>query len=220
MTAQKAHVCKRAIPVGERYRRLRGRDARINVKAHERRATRSAARGRRHEGDRRSANWSCRFRSLAVLRRCRAARPGNSIRPFTDGNGTCRRHGRLPGGRGHRWQGRRGRATDRERRHPGIDDQSVEAGGSNTFDLAPHFTDPNGDDAKLKYKPAALDAATATAEVSGMNLTVNGIKAGMTTITVTATDGEGWDTKSTFKVTVTTPDPPEPTDLRPSQVRM
>ena len=67
MTAQKAHVCKRAIPVGERYRRLRGRDARINVKAHERRATRSAARGRRHEGDRRSANWSCRFRSLAVL---------------------------------------------------------------------------------------------------------------------------------------------------------
>ena len=94
----------------------------------------------------------------------------------------------------------------------GIPDQSVEAGGSNTFDLAPHFTDPNGDDAKLKYKPAALDAATATAEVSGMNLTVNGIKAGMTTITVTATDGEGLDTKSTFKVTVTTPDPPEPTD--------
>ena len=100
----------------------------------------------------------------------------------------------------------------------GIPDQSVEAGGSNTIDLAPHFTDPNGDDAKLKYKPAALNAATATAEVSGMNLTVNGIKAGMTTITVTATDGEGLDTKSTFKVTVTTPQPqpqpqpPEPTD--------
>ena len=38
MTAQKAHVgyaCGGAIPAGERYRRLRGGDARINVKAHE-----------------------------------------------------------------------------------------------------------------------------------------------------------------------------------------
>ena len=38
MRAQKAHVCyacKRTIPAGERYRRLRGGVARINVKAHE-----------------------------------------------------------------------------------------------------------------------------------------------------------------------------------------
>ena len=38
MRAQKAHVCfacKRAINVGEQYRRLRGGVARINVKAHE-----------------------------------------------------------------------------------------------------------------------------------------------------------------------------------------
>ena len=38
MRAQKAHlchVCKRSIPVGEQYRRLRGGVARINVKVHE-----------------------------------------------------------------------------------------------------------------------------------------------------------------------------------------
>ena len=38
MRAQKAHVCyacDRTIPAGERYRRLRGGDARINVKVHE-----------------------------------------------------------------------------------------------------------------------------------------------------------------------------------------
>ena len=38
MRAQKAHVCyacRRTIPAGERYRRLRGGDARINVKVHE-----------------------------------------------------------------------------------------------------------------------------------------------------------------------------------------
>ena len=132
MTAQKAHVCKRAIPVGERYRRLRGRDARINVKAHERRATRSAARGRRHEGDRRSANWSCRFRSLAVLRRCRAARPGNSIRPFTDGNGPCRRHGGVlkaaagkPGPAGPKGRYAASRASWPPRSNPAIRRQSI-----------------------------------------------------------------------------------------------
>ena len=38
MRAQKPHVCyacKRSIPAGQRYRRLRGGVARINVKVHE-----------------------------------------------------------------------------------------------------------------------------------------------------------------------------------------
>ena len=90
---------------------------------------------------------------------------------------------------------------------------SVEAGMSKTIDLSAHFTDPNGDDAKLKYTVSTSSAATATATVSGKNLTVKGIKAGMANITVTATDGEGLNTKSTSKVTVTAaPQPTEPTE--------
>ena len=97
----------------------------------------------------------------------------------------------------------------------GIPDQSIDVGMSTTVDLSAHFTDPNGDDAKLTYTATTSAAATATAEVSGKTLTIEGIKAGMATISVTATDGEGLSTKSTPKVTVTMPDDPDDPDDDP-----
>ncbi|MCY4429205.1 MAG: hypothetical protein OXC11_02270, partial [Rhodospirillales bacterium] len=72
-----------------------------------------------------------------------------------------------------------------------------------TRDLAPSFSDPDGD--PLTYSAASSDTAVVAASVSDNALTLTPLAVGTATVTVTATDPGGLSTTQTFGVTVAPP---------------
>ncbi len=72
-------------------------------------------------------------------------------------------------------------------------------------DLAPVFTDPDGDELTYACSSSAPGIATVSGCASG-TLTVTAVGVGMTTVTVTASDGSGSATDA-FVVTVVNPPP-------------
>ncbi len=78
--------------------------------------------------------------------------------------------------------------------------QTVQAGDDETVDVAPYFTDPDGD--ALDYSASSSAPSVATASVSGTAVTVAGVAKGTATITVTAADAAGESAEQTFQVTV------------------
>ena len=84
-----------------------------------------------------------------------------------------------------------------------IPDLTVTAGGTESVDASSYFRDPDGD--ALSYGAETSDAAVATVSVSGSTLTVIGVTAGATTVTVTASDPEGLSASQIFEVTAQEP---------------
>ena len=85
-----------------------------------------------------------------------------------------------------------------------IPDQSLTAGGSaGTLDVAPTFTDPDGD--ILTYAASSSDSGVVRALVSEGELTLVPVAAGSADVTVTATDPGGLSATETFRVTVAAP---------------
>lgn len=78
--------------------------------------------------------------------------------------------------------------------------QVVEVGHTEDLDMAPVFSDPDGD--SLTYTVVSADRSVAWASVVGNSVSVLGVAKGATTITVTATDTEGLEVVQTFAVTV------------------
>ena len=81
-----------------------------------------------------------------------------------------------------------------------IPDTTLRAGNAVSIDVAPYFTDPDGDD--LVYAAASTSTDVATATRSGSTVTVTATGAGDATITVTATDPGGLTATHRFDVTV------------------
>ena len=84
-----------------------------------------------------------------------------------------------------------------------IDDQTIGTGGIFSVDLATVFTDIDDDDLTFEANSNATDKATVS--IANNTLTVTGVTAGSASITVSATDKEGSNTKveDNFTVTVT-----------------
>ena len=91
-----------------------------------------------------------------------------------------------------------------------IPDQAVKAGATAQVDLSSYFTDPDGDN--LDYAASSFSDAVATVSVSGGRMTISGVAAGNTQITVTARDPEGLEATQRTRVTV------EPDNLAPEAV--
>lgn len=81
-----------------------------------------------------------------------------------------------------------------------IEAQTIPAGESVTVNVAGNFTDPDGN--TLSFSAASSDDAVATASVSGSNVTIEGVAAGSTTVTVTASDPGGLSATQSIAVTV------------------
>ena len=79
--------------------------------------------------------------------------------------------------------------------------QTMTAGESVQVNVAPFFTDPDGD--PLTYTATISNNAIATVSVSGSLLTVSAVAAGTATVAVTATDLGGLSASQTIPVTVT-----------------
>ncbi|MDE2773492.1 MAG: hypothetical protein OXI46_07280 [Gemmatimonadota bacterium] len=79
--------------------------------------------------------------------------------------------------------------------------QALTAGESATINLAPAFTDPDGD--ALSYAATSSNTAVATVSVSGSVLTISAVGAGETTVNVTATDAGGLSASLQVAATVT-----------------
>ena len=69
-----------------------------------------------------------------------------------------------------------------------LDDQTVTAGEPIEVSIEGIFTDPDGDE--LTYTAESDDTNVATLDLSGLDLTINGVNAGTTIFKITATDGE------------------------------
>ena len=91
-----------------------------------------------------------------------------------------------------------------------IPDQTVKAGATEQVDLSSYFRDPDGDN--LDYAASSFSDAVATVSVSGSTMTISGVAAGNTQITVTAEDPDGLDATHRTRVTV------EPDNLAPEGV--
>lgn len=81
-----------------------------------------------------------------------------------------------------------------------IEDQSLSVVEPAEVSLADTFMDPDGD--RLNYSAESSDEAVATVSLSGTNLTVTGVKVGMATISVTATDPDGLSAMTMFQAEV------------------
>ena len=81
--------------------------------------------------------------------------------------------------------------------------QTVTVGETATLTVSSYFRDPDGD--VLSYAAETSDAEVATVSVSGSTLTVIGVTAGATTVTVTASDPEGLSASQSFEVTAQEP---------------
>ena len=88
-----------------------------------------------------------------------------------------------------------------------IPDATVEVDEEWSVDVAPYFTDPDGDD--LTYAASSSSTTVATVTVSGSDVQVSGHEEGDATITVTATDPGGLSATQSFEVEV------EPASNRP-----
>ncbi len=73
-------------------------------------------------------------------------------------------------------------------------------GDDETVDLSNTFTDPDGD--SIQLSAASVDAGTASATLSGTQLSVHAVKEGSTKIAITAKDGRGGETVVELLVTV------------------
>ena len=97
-----------------------------------------------------------------------------------------------------------------------IPPQAVTAGQLITLDLAPYFTDPDGD--ALTYAATVSDGALATVSVSGSILTLAGVAPGSAVMTVFASDTGGLSASQPVQVTVAAPNrAPEPIGKIPDQ---
>ena len=94
--------------------------------------------------------------------------------------------------------------------------QDVIAGSAVTPDLAPYFTDPDGD--ALSYAAESSDEAVATVAVAGAQLTVTGVAPGSATLTIEARDPGGLSATQTASITVLAPNqPPVVAETLPAQ---
>ena len=84
-----------------------------------------------------------------------------------------------------------------------IPPQTVEAGEVVSLDLAPYFTDPDGD--PLTYSATTTGAGVASPTVSGSSLTIAGVSDASATITVTASDPGGLTAAQNVSVTAERP---------------
>ncbi len=94
-----------------------------------------------------------------------------------------------------------------------IPDQTLVEGATETLDVEPYFTDPDGD--SLTYTVAVVSGASSvTVAVSGSELTIRGLVAGTAGVRVTATDPGGLTANQDFDVRVEAvveiPPPPPP----------
>ena len=76
----------------------------------------------------------------------------------------------------------------------------VFVGESRGVEVTPYFTDPDGE--TLSYSAETSDEAVATVEVSRDSVVVSGVRQGLVTITVTATDPGGLSARQSFEVAV------------------
>ena len=81
-----------------------------------------------------------------------------------------------------------------------IPEQTVNVGGRVTVDVARYFRDPDGDD--LEYEVETFFANRATVSMSGSVMTITGVSAGSTSLTVTASDPNGLEARQRTRVTV------------------
>ncbi|WP_423928119.1 Ig-like domain-containing protein [Candidatus Palauibacter sp.] len=84
--------------------------------------------------------------------------------------------------------------------------QTVRENASISVDLDGHFRDPEG--GALNYGATSSDEGVATADISGSDVVVGGVREGTATVTVTATDPGGLSADQEFGVTVRPPPPP------------
>ena len=76
----------------------------------------------------------------------------------------------------------------------------VDAGSADTVEVAPFFTDPDGD--SLSYAAAVSDSTPMSAEVTGSAVIVTALAKGEAEVTVTATDDEGLSAEQRFMVAI------------------
>ena len=81
-----------------------------------------------------------------------------------------------------------------------IADLDVHVDSVAQVDVAPYFTDPDGED--LEYRAASSDTNVAVVVVEGSVLTVTGVAVGRVTVTVAAQDSAGLSAEQSFGVTV------------------
>ena len=77
---------------------------------------------------------------------------------------------------------------------------SVDVGGAVQVNLAPYFSDADGDE--LGYAASSSNEDAATVSVEGAVATINGVADGMAVVTVTASDPDGASASQTISVTV------------------
>ena len=82
---------------------------------------------------------------------------------------------------------------------------SIEAGDIEVLHAPSYFRHP--DDEDLSYGAETADASIATASATGGSVTVRGVAAGTTTLTITATDPSGLSATQSGEVTVSAPPP-------------
>lgn len=88
---------------------------------------------------------------------------------------------------------------------PRLPDVEVIVGYPAELNVAPHFSDPDGD--TLTYSASSSDAGVATASAAGNSVTVTPVAPGSATLTVTATDPEGEEVSQSAVITVQPRDP-------------
>ena len=94
--------------------------------------------------------------------------------------------------------------------------QGMTVGQTVTVNIAPFFSDPDGD--ALAYTAESSDAGVVATSMSGSSLTVTAVSVGSATVTVTATDPDGLSATQSAEVAVGAANqPPEPVGAMPPQ---
>ncbi len=93
--------------------------------------------------------------------------------------------------------------------------REVMVGQTDTVELSPFFTDPDGD--PLVYAAAVSGGGVVGATVAGSAVTLTGLGKGEAVVTITAADDEGLSAEQSFTVTVPNR-PPVATDTIPSRM--
>ena len=88
-----------------------------------------------------------------------------------------------------------------------IPDHSVGVGGTVNVDVTGYFSDADGDE--LSYMASSSNADVATASIEGTTVMIEGVGAGSTVVTVTASDGQATAAQG-FNVTVAAAPPNNP----------